>query len=53
MQIFNRILEFKGDEVKCNDADVKLQCSREADNWEITINDFEHFTIPDAVVNGG
>lgn len=48
-----RILQFNGDQVNCDDPGVNLKSSRESDTWMISINDFEFFTIPDAVIQGG
>lgn len=49
----NRVVIFKGDKVWSKDATFNLKANRISDNWEISVNDFDYFTIPDAVINGG
>lgn len=48
-----RILMFNGDEVFCKDPDVHLKSEKQGDEWEVSVNDFEFFTIPEAVITGG
>jgi hypothetical protein len=48
-----RILIFNGNKVECPDPDVKLKAGYINYNYEISVNDFEFFTIPEAVINGG
>ena len=46
------VLKFDGNRVSCTSGG-KLEITRESDNWKVTFNDSRHFTIPDAVINGG
>ncbi len=48
-----RVLLFDGDNVKTENNELGLKASKSGDEWMITINDFEHFRIPDAVIYGG
>lgn len=48
-----RIIMFRGDEVFCEDPDVDLTSEKEGDTWEVSVNNFEFFSIPEAVITGG
>ncbi len=48
-----RILIFQGNEVRAKDTSLSVTSSKAGDEWEISINDFEFFNIPEAVINGG
>ena len=48
-----RILRFAGGKVTSSDPKEKVTFTRQGDNWSITVNDFFHYTIPDAVIVGG
>lgn len=47
-----RVLTFMGDTVTTG-PNEKLKAEFKGDAWSIEVNDFEHYTIPDAVINGG
>ncbi len=47
-----RVLTFTGDTVR-SDAGSKVKASKSADMWSIEVNDYEHYLIPEAVINGG
>ena len=49
----DRVLIFVGDNVRCENPELEVKASRSGDEWMVTINDFEHFRIPDAVIYGG
>jgi len=48
-----RVLYFDGDKVSSPDTSLKIGSKRVDYDWEISVNDFEFFNIPDAVINGG
>jgi hypothetical protein len=48
-----RILRFSQGEWTCLSSDCKLTYTRKSDEWEVTVNGTYHFSIPDAVINGG
>jgi hypothetical protein len=48
-----RILRFLGDKVTSSDAKEKVTASRQGDDWQISVNDFYFYTIPDAFIVGG
>lgn len=47
-----RVLTFRGDHVTTTPSDP-LKAVKNGDNWTIEVNDREHFTLPEAVVQGG
>ncbi|MCL6261926.1 hypothetical protein [Craterilacuibacter sp. RT1T] len=47
-----RVLTFMGDKVTTDPRD-KLKAVKKGYDWEIEVNDYEHYTIPEAVVQGG
>lgn len=47
-----RILIFMGDKVS-TDAGQKIKATKHQDAWTIEVNDYEHYTIPEAVIMGG
>lgn len=47
-----RILTFTGDKVSADEG-ATVHAGRSDDNWLIEVDDFEHYRIPDAVINGG
>ncbi len=47
-----RVLTFMGGKVTTNPGE-KIKAVKQADGWQIEVNDFEHYTIPEAVVMGG
>lgn len=49
---FERVLTFAGDTVS-SDADAQVQAQKQGDTWVIEVNDYEHYQIPEAVINGG
>ena len=49
---FERVLTFLGDKVSAA-ADAKVKASKNNDLWSVEVNDYEHYLIPDAVINGG
>lgn len=48
-----RILVFAGSEVTTPDASTRLTAAKQGDKWSISINDFEYYQVPDAVIVGG
>jgi hypothetical protein len=48
-----RVLNFRGEEVTSADPVIRLKASKSGDSWSININDFEFYTIPEAVIDGG
>lgn len=49
---FRRVLTFAGGTVSASDGG-NVKAARTGDDWLIEVNDYEHYRIPDAVVNGG
>jgi len=47
-----RVLIFMGDKVTTNPGD-KIKAVKQGNDWLIEVNDYEHYTIPEAVVLGG
>jgi hypothetical protein len=47
-----RVLLFMGDKVTTN-SDEKIKAVKQGYDWLIEVNDYEHYTIPEAVVLGG
>jgi hypothetical protein len=47
-----RVLIFRGDKVTTN-LDEKIKAVKQGYDWFIHVNDYEHYTIPEAVVLGG
>jgi hypothetical protein len=48
-----RILRFAGDTVTSADPKEKVTVVKQGDNWSITIDNFQHYLIPEAVIVGG
>jgi len=47
-----RVLTFMGNTVTTNPGE-KIKTVKQGDDWIIEVNDYEHYTIPEAVVQGG
>jgi hypothetical protein len=47
-----RILIFMSDKVTTNPGE-RIKAVKQGDEWLIEVNDYEHYTIPEAVVLGG
>lgn len=47
-----RVLTFMGDKVTTNPGE-KLKASKQGDVWSVEVNDYEHYTIIEAVISGG
>lgn len=47
-----RTLTFSSDRAAAPGSQ-SIKASMQGDEWKIEVNDFEHYTIPDAVINGG
>ncbi|MCM8613958.1 hypothetical protein [Accumulibacter sp.] len=47
-----RILTFMGDKVTTN-PDDRIKAVKQGDDWSVEVNDYEHYTIPEAVISGG
>jgi hypothetical protein len=47
-----RVLIFMGDKVTTNPGE-KIKAEKHGYDWVIEINDYEHYTIPEAVIYGG
>lgn len=48
-----RVIRFTDGVVEAPDGDVTLSVEKTADEWEIAVNEFEHYVIFEAVVYGG
>jgi hypothetical protein len=47
------VLSFDGSRVAGNNARQRVFGRHHGDEWEISVNDFYFFNVPDAVINGG
>jgi len=47
-----RVLNFMGDKVSTNPGE-KIKAVKQGYDWSVEVNDYEHYTIPEAVVLGG
>jgi hypothetical protein len=47
-----RVLTFMGDKVTTNPGE-KIKAVKQGYDWLIEVNDYEHYTVPEAVVSGG
>lgn len=47
-----RVLIFMGDQVTTNPGE-KIKAVKQGYDWVIEVNDYEHYTIPEAVISGG
>ena len=47
-----RVLTFMGDKVSTNPGE-KIKAVKQGYDWSVEVNDYEHYTIPEAVVLGG
>lgn len=47
-----RVLTFMGDKVTTNPGE-KVKATKKGDEWSIEVNDYEHYTIIEAVISGG
>lgn len=47
-----RVLTFMGGQVTTRPGE-KLKATKQGDDWSVEVNDYEHYTIPEAVVSGG
>jgi hypothetical protein len=48
-----RVLKFDGNKVTSAKADEKVTFEKKGDEWSITVNGFQYYSIPDAVIVGG
>ncbi len=49
---FKRVLTFMGDKVTTTPGQ-NLKAVKQGDKWSVEVNDYEHYTIPEAVISGG
>jgi hypothetical protein len=49
---FKRVLTFMGDKVTTTPGQ-KLKAVKQGDKWTVEVNDYEHYTFPEAVIWGG
>jgi len=49
---FKRVLTFMGDTVTTTPGQ-NLKAVKQGDKWSVEVNDYEHYTIPEAVILGG
>lgn len=49
---FKRVLIFASGKVSA-EGGAKVKTGRSGDDWLVEVNDYEHYRIPDAVINGG
>jgi hypothetical protein len=47
-----RVLLFMGDKVSTNPGE-KVKAVKQGYDWSVEVNDYEHYTIPEAVISGG
>jgi hypothetical protein len=47
-----RVLTFMGDKVTTNPGE-KVQAVKKGYDWSVEVNDYEHYTISEAVISGG
>ena len=47
-----RVLTFMGDKVTTNPGE-KIKAVKQGYDWSVEVNDYEHYTIPEAVIVGG
>jgi hypothetical protein len=47
-----RVLIFMGDKVTTTPGE-KVEAAKQGYDWSIVVNDYEHYTIPEAVISGG
>jgi hypothetical protein len=47
-----RVLTFMGDKVTTTPGQ-KVKAVKQGDEWSVEVNDYEHYTIPEAVITGG
>ncbi len=47
-----RVLSFNGDKVSA-DGGARVKAGKSGDLWSVEVNDYEHYRIPEAVINGG
>jgi hypothetical protein len=47
-----RVLTFMGDQVTTNPGE-KVKAVKQGYDWSVEVNDYEHYTIPEAVIVGG
>lgn len=47
-----RVLTFMGDKVTTNPGE-KVKAVKQGYDWSVEVNDYEHYTIPEAVISGG
>lgn len=48
-----RVLTFDGAKVSADGNGNKVKASKVGDNWNVEVNDHEHYSIPQAVISGG
>ncbi len=47
-----RVLTFMGGTVTTNPGE-KVKAVKQGDDWSVEVNDYEHYTVPEAVISGG
>lgn len=47
-----RVLRFAGGQVSATDGS-KIRATKTSDTWHVVVNDFEHYTVSESVINGG
>ncbi len=47
-----RVLTFMGDKVATNPGE-KIKAVKQGYDWSVEVDDYEHYTIPEAVISGG
>jgi hypothetical protein len=47
-----RVLTFIGDKVSA-DGGARVKAGKSGDMWSVEVNEYEHYRIPEAVINGG
>jgi len=48
-----RVVKFAGNKVTSSNPKEKIVAEKQGDNWSISINNFDFYTIPEAVITGG
>jgi hypothetical protein len=49
---FKRVLTFMGEKVSTGEGE-KVKATKVGDDWLVDVNDYEHYRIPNAVIDGG
>ena len=48
-----RVLIFDGTKVSAGGSGNQVKANKSGDTWNVEVNDYEHYRVPEAVINGG